>query len=66
MDKDPVAGGSAEAVKNELMIVREKRVDDCNDEGAANVSLRIAINAQLNPSGGVGGIQTVLIGLVRP
>jgi len=34
MDKDPVAGGSAEAVKNELMIVREKRVDDCNDAGA--------------------------------
>jgi len=29
------------------------------------VSLRIAINAQLNPSGGAGGIQTVLIGLVH-
>ena len=29
------------------------------------MSLRIAINAQLNPSGRVGGIRTVLIGMVH-
>ena len=33
-------------------------------EGTAPVSLHIAINAQLNPNGGSGGIQTVLAGMV--
>src|SRR5213593_554460 len=33
--------------------------------GVASVSLRVAINAQLKSNAGVGGVQTVLIGLVH-